>query len=429
VATKKKKTWGNYKKTPLVQPSRKPASPAPSAPKKTYYAPGGAPGSSGSQAPAFDYKLGPSQQPVSQSTHAQQPTSQLQKDWARKAGQPGWETGQAAPLEAEDIMMFTGAGISKKTLQKGAFGMSEAALQSLGLKSGGKIAGNIGMKAVNAAKEAARLKGLQGLEKVVTKYSQKGAAIIANPASYMPDAASLARLSAKTTATAQKKTVINTKNIKLSIKALTKFTSKSKYSMIAIGSITSTLGAITFSKMMAENELNDGKTNLMIGVNGADDETLAEIKQMVIEIDQARSWSDKHLPVFNYLNSAKIKGQSVFDALDVMAEVNKQEAANEKDYIAETKERIKLEAAEFDRQREEIEASKTRERLWQDMNRQERERADEEMQTFWQNYLNQKQAGDEEMRKFWEEYQANKQKFWEEYQKNKGAGGLGFGLL
>ena len=194
----------------------------------------------------------------------------------------------------------------------------------------------------------------------------------------------------------------------------TSYLKKLGYSATAIGVISGYLFSIPWSL----NEKSDALTTITIAQRDAekakDWETVAEYDALIQEISDV-SWAETLTPFYNVGAAVMDK----FKASKITSEKRMEEMRK-----AQTE--GEGEDNTFNQQ------AVARQESFEEYNTMAFERqqqADEEMQQFWQNYLDQKQAGEEEAREFWAEYQQNKQDFWKAFQENKSKSNLGFGLL
>ena len=195
----------------------------------------------------------------------------------------------------------------------------------------------------------------------------------------------------------------------------TSYLKKLGYSATAIGIISGYLFSIPWSL----NEKSDALTTITIAqrdaVKAEDWETVAEYDALIQEISDV-SWAETLAPFYNV-------GKATMDKFTASKLVSEKSMAK----LRESQARGGVE--EESRFNQEATA---RQEAFEDYNTMafgRQQQADQEMQQFWQNYLDQKQAGEEEAREFWAEYQQNKQDFWKAFQENKSKSNLGFGLL
>ncbi len=227
---------------------------------------------------------------------------------------------------------------------------------------------------------------------------------------------------------------MNTKVMDLTKSFYTKMVAQAKSPYVILGAI---LG-YPFTVHMAANERGDAATSLDISMRDLAKarmfEEAEELKELIDEITDPglMTMLKTFAPVVNYpiswftkWKATRIAAQASLDAMRKEAEDEALGEGEDSQFIQDTQAATDIRGAEFDRQRGVIEEYGT-------MTFERKQAADQEMQQFWQSYLDQKQTGDEEARQFWADYQANKQRYWEEYQKSRedsAPSQLGFGLL
>ncbi len=194
----------------------------------------------------------------------------------------------------------------------------------------------------------------------------------------------------------------------------TSYLKKLGYSATAIGIISGYLFSIPWSL----NEKSDALTTITIAQRDAakagDWDTVAEYDALIQEISDV-SWAETLTPFYNVGAAVMDK----FKAAKITSEKRMEEMRK-----AQTEGE-----GEEDTFNQQAEARQESFEEYNTMAFERQQQADQEMQQFWQNYLDQKQAGEEEAREFWAEYQQNKQDFWKAFQENKTKSHLGFGLL